>query len=214
MNNPSVIRQELAALSAELANNGDTHTLEQRLRRLEDAIAAMQDQQAVEERLLERLINRVTPDASRPRLPNLEPSPSPIPPAHAQSHSQSPQPSPTPALLDAVIADTPAGQIVKTAVYAKQQASRWLIIDILRDLSDIVRMYFDNRYHVSRQAKIVPMIVLIVMILSYLYFTFMVPLPIVNTICDKIFDVFLILYLYRFLCREADHYRSTIALYP
>jgi hypothetical protein len=85
---------------------------------------------------------------------------------------------------------------------------------MLRDLYDIGRMYFDNRYRVSRNAKVVPMVVLIVMMLSYLYFTFMVPLPIINTICDKILNVFLILYLYRYLSREAERYRNTIAMYP
>jgi hypothetical protein len=212
MSNASVIRQELAALSAELASNGDQHGTEERLRRIEDAIAAMQDQQAIEERLLERLLNRVSPGAAAgSRLPEVDPHPVPLPPA---SHQPSHQPSQPVALLESVIPDTPASKLVKTAVYARQQASGWLIVDMLRDLYDIGRMYFDNRYRVSRNAKVVPMVVLIVMMLSYLYFTFMVPLPIINTICDKILNVFLILYLYRYLSREAERYRNTIAMYP
>ena len=209
-NASSVIRQELAALSAELASNGDQHGTEERLRRIEDAIAAMQDQQAIEERLLERLLNRVSPGAAAsPRLPDIDPHPVPLPPP-PPSH----QPSQPVALLESVVADTPASKLFKTAVYARQQASGWLIVDMLRDLYDIGRMYFDNRYRVSRNAKLVPMVVLIVMMLSYLYFTFMVPLPIINTICDKILNVFLILYLYRYLSREAERYRNTIAMYP
>src|SRR3954452_24159426 len=57
---------------ADTAQNGPpnpTETLEQRLRRLEDALANLQDTHTVEQRIVERLSERLPPPGSAPAPP-------------------------------------------------------------------------------------------------------------------------------------------------
>ena len=47
-------------------SNGDTASLELRIRRLEDALASMQDMQAMEDRVVDRVSNRLGRDRPHP----------------------------------------------------------------------------------------------------------------------------------------------------
>src|SRR5262245_54784525 len=104
--------------------NGRVEALEQRVHQLEGAVAALQDTRQLEERLVERVAERMGRDmppvglmieARRSRLPAAVAQPS-VPPQ-----------------------DTSAAQ-----------ASPWLLLDVYHEVRSIFRMFIDPRYRVSR----------------------------------------------------------------
>jgi len=182
-----------------------SESLEQRVRRLEDAMASLQDTRHLEDRVVERVASRL----------NREPTT-----AIVQS---------TPAIVHAGRQLLPAalGLFRAGADQAEQQAvSRldppavpadkrpWLLFDVYAEARTMVRMFFDRRYRVSRQARWIPPILLIAILLSWIW---LMSFPIINLmpsviliVVDKILDLALAFLAFKILSREVRRYREAL----
>jgi hypothetical protein len=163
-----------------------TESLEQRLSRLENAIATLQDTRCLEERVAERVADRIerTTENSRMSSANGETAPR-------------------------IAADKVHGlndhSVVPAAVPIAAARSKLLLIDTYQDLRAMVRMSFDRRYHVSWTAKVIPVTALVLMLLSWVTIG---SIPFVGWLLDKAVDIVLAFVAYKVLCREAGRYRA------
>jgi hypothetical protein len=170
-------------------------TLEQRVHRLEDAVASLQDTRPLEDRITERVTERLQgrPPAPRPVSDIsdkvMEPRQIPPPPV-------SPPPAPT---------TTPASLI--RPVLTRQP---WLLLDTITELRAMVRMFFDVHYHVGWSTRLTVLILLPVLLLSHWWLP---PawLPVVGWLFDKLVDLLLAFIIYKALSREAQRYLHTRA---
>jgi hypothetical protein len=197
-------------------NHGDppnhlAESLEQRIHRLEDAVAALQDTQIMEERIMERVIGKVRTkkdvdgtgivEAERrtaaPRTPVPQAVATPVPPA----------PSPPP----------PA-----PSVAGKRS---WVIIEVFRDIRTGLGMFFDPRYRASWSAYISLMILAYVLVSHWLWSLWAgVPLlgllsvpigiPVVGAILDKAVGLVFALFAFKCLAREMHRYKEAISGRP
>ncbi len=164
--------------------NGRVDALEQRVHRLEDAVAAVQDTRQLEDRVVERVADRVrrslpspgdsaskvTVEMRRPMVPSARPALSHLEPPSNGTHT-------------------------------------WLLLDIFQDARAILRMFFDHRYRTSRWVGLITVAVGVVVATSWYV---RLPIPILGTLINMIVDVALLFVLFKVLTREARRYRATI----
>jgi hypothetical protein len=167
---------------AKITSLAELSPLEQRVCRLEDALAQLQASQS----------SRPSP---RERFTDHRPAP----PAPA------PTPAPTPegkGLLDLVRrsvapADPPAGV-----------RRHWLLLDAVAELRAMARMFVDPRYRMSKAGWAFSLGLLLAFLFSYWW----VPgtsIPLFGYWIDKAVDLALAYALFRVLTREARRYRET-----
>ncbi|MGE3806232.1 MAG: hypothetical protein AB7K24_16310 [Gemmataceae bacterium] len=82
---------------------------------------------------------------------------------------------------------------------------RWVLVEAFAELRDILSMYVDRRYEVTWACWLVPAGGLLTMVLFY--FT-LGQIPIFGTILDKLADVFVLFVVYKILRRESVLYRE------
>jgi hypothetical protein len=180
-------------------------TLEQRVHRLEDAVAALQDTHIMEERITEQVIGRV----GRPAGPaatgiidaNQHPAAAQAPdgtaPAEAPAAAPAPEPPPR----------------------------SWAFVETFRDIRTAFRMFFDHRYRASWSAYLALMILAYVLVSQWLWTLWgVVPLigllagpmhlTFIGTILDKAVGLVLALFAFKLLHRELRRYREVSAVYP
>ncbi len=167
--------------------------LEQRVRRLEDAIAALQDTQLMEDRVVERVVHRVEPiihpalapssglivDAARMLLPKtVEALPEDEPPA------------------DGTAPETPS-------------RPPWLLLEVVRELRAMLRMLTDYRYRMTWTGRVVPLMALAIAFFSWVLiggrFLYL------GDLIDKAVDAVLIVVVYKVLRREVLRYQELMA---
>jgi hypothetical protein len=157
--------------------------LDQRLNRLEHAVAALQDTRGLEERISLRMAERLRRtreagrsglviDASRPLLP---------------------APVPSESTSEALRSPVRAG---------------WLLFDLYSEFRCIVGMYVDRRYRLSWGCRLAPVVFACLVLLSWMTLG---NLPLVGWFLDKVFDVVLVVVTYKILSREARRYCGMIA---
>ncbi|MFN4259265.1 MAG: hypothetical protein ACK4RK_08190 [Gemmataceae bacterium] len=174
--------------------------LEDRVRRLEDAVASVQDTHALEERVVARVAARVarsvavvTPD-SQPLDAVVEAGRHLLPLAlesariQVQTIETPPQPAPAP---------RPARGIWS-----------WLPLEMLREMQAILRMFVDPHYRLSWYARLIPL-VLVVAILTSSFWVPFTSIPIFGTLWDKTINLVLAFFLFKILMHEARRYRET-----
>jgi hypothetical protein len=172
------------------ARESSESRLEERVDRLEEVVNRLQSSSggmpSIEEQLSERVLAIIKEKAAAQRLLPMQ-APVPLLPA-----------APPPGAMD-----LPSEVSVWT----------WLNTSILGELRLIVRMYFDPRYRLSRLTQFgVPIIVTLV-VLNYLFFTFSCLLPTVTMlpqILERIIIVVLAFGMMKILSREAARYRSVL----
>ena len=184
------VTDELAADAAESVEG-----LEQRVRRLEDAFAALQDTHLMEDRVVERVVQRLDNgpgraipegrgwivDAPRMLLPKAV---EPLPEDGAAAGDG------TPAAAAAV-------------------RSGWLLLEVVREFRAILRMLTDYRYRMTWTGRVVPLIALGVMFFSW--FLFGGRFLYLGDWVDKAIDVVLVVVVYKVLSRETQRYRELLA---
>ena len=176
-------------------NNGlpePAETLEQRLRRLENALASLQDTHTVEQRIVERVSERLTP-ASGPG----------VAPTHTEAVAER-RMLPLPG-LQLPLPLSPPGLPLPGAVY-----QAWLLFDFWNELRAMVRMFFDRRYYVAWTTRLTLLILVPLILLSHFWLP-LASLFIAGPILDKAVDLLLAFFLYRSLSREAARYRQALA---
>ena len=179
---------QLHELSA--ADSRQVEALEQRVQRLEGAVAAMQDTRQLEERLVERVAARIngsmqTAGGSTTGI-IIEAGRKFIPAALDTMRSQGGQPE----------GETGARQ-------------PWLLLDIYDEFRSIYWMFLDPRYRLSWTGRLAPLAIVFVLFSSWLFFgTFL------WGIVDKVFSLVLIVLAYKVLSREARRYRQMVPGFP
>jgi hypothetical protein len=179
-------------------------SLELRVRRLEEALATVQDTRQLEERVVERL------KAAPPAQPVAVPAPAPAPDS-------------TNLLLDAGRRLLPAAVGVIQAearaadahVRAGAQPSRpaWFLVDAYAEVRAMLHMYLDPRYRMTWTGRVVPWILLGAILCSSIWFPGLSALasvsPFLGILAMKPVDLILAFFLFRILSREARRYRET-----
>lgn len=175
-----------------------TETVDERLRRLEAALAAIQDTKLMEDRLLERVVHRI--DQSQ---------------ANGTADSAA-----TAAMLDAgakllpgamrrfgaqLNAATSPSAAPSTGIFS---AKSWLITDLIQEIRTFFVMFLDHRYRTSWVSRIVPIAAFVVFVLSWIFMHGTVPF--LGSLFDYVLDFFLIVIVYKTLQREAERYRAVI----
>jgi hypothetical protein len=194
-----VMTEEATAPDGGSAPPSRLETLEQRVCRLEDAVAALQDTGRLEERVAERVARRL----SRP-----------APPAAQLA------PDSAGVLVNAGRQLLPAAlSVMRTRAEAADsplQASAagtrsWILFEAYAEARAMVRMFFDNRYRVGWTAWIIPAAALFVFLCSWLLVS---PIWIIGSLLDKAIDLVLAFLVYKVLSREVQRYRQTVAGLP
>jgi hypothetical protein len=168
--------------------------LETRVCRLEDAVASLQDTLPSEERIVERVSTRLghtLPAGSDKASSLLQSGRRLLPAAISVLNAQ------------ADIVHQPA------AAHESGTRAKWFLIEIYADARTIVRMYLDRRYRMTWAGLVVPPLLIIAIVLSYL-----LPgtgLPFLGTLFDKTIDLMLAFVLFKMLSREAHRYRDQIS---
>ena len=178
------------------ANGVAVEALEQRVRRLEDAVAAIQDTQLMEDRVVERVVQRV----EHAPYPPLREAPGLIVSAARML---------LPKTIDAVpdgAAAPPAADGTPPA--ADETRPPWLLADVWRELRWMLRMLTDYRYRMSWTGRIVLVAAIVVGVLSW----FMVSgLPVVGGVIDRVVLILTAVVTYKAMGREVVRYQELMA---
>jgi hypothetical protein len=174
----------MAVSSQDESRDANGEALEQRVSRLEHAVAAIQDTQLMEDRVVERVVHRVEHFAA-PSGPGI----------FAGAARMLIPRSIVPAETGAVNG-TPEGG--RTSV----------VVGFFQDLRWIIRMLGDYRYHMSWTGRIVLMGAIVVCILSWLLVT---GLPLVGGIVDRVVLIVAAVITFKAMQREVVFYQERLA---
>jgi hypothetical protein len=176
----SRLKEDLTATTSR-----DLESIERRLARLEQAVAAMQDTSALEERLLARVSDRATRSSSTAGV--LIEAGRRLLPAAIEPVSAAPGHDPN------------------------LERRSWLFIDLYTELRAIFWLFLDRRYQCSWICRLViPVFLLLFFGSSW----FLGSIPLIGWVIDKIFDVAIVIVAYKILSREAARYRLAVPDFP
>lgn len=173
--------------SAHDANGVHVEALEQRVCRLEDAVAAIQDTHIMEDRVVERVVARIE------HLP--------LPPSESPGVLASAARMLLPKTVDAIPEDG-APSAAETA------KSAWLVWDVFNELRWMLRMLTDYRYRMTWTGRAVLVGAAVVAFLSWFVLS---GLPFVGGVLDRVVLVVTAVVTYRAMCRELQRYRDLMA---
>jgi hypothetical protein len=175
--------------------------LEQRVRCLEDAVAMLQDTKRVEERIVERLSRRLKRDA-----PGSSKEPAGV-------------------VVDAGRQLLPAAlSFIRTQADNAEEASAgspppaprsWLVFEAYTEARAMARMYVDPRYRLTWSAKVVPPVLLLAILTSWIWIpgTYLLPFALVAVVV-KVVDLVLAFLAIKVLIREVRRYRESTHDFP
>ncbi|HMC66445.1 MAG TPA: hypothetical protein VKI65_16035 [Gemmataceae bacterium] len=191
--------EDRAAAPPEAVPNGPpvpAEALEYRVRRLEDAVAGLQDTRELEDRVIERVARRI----GRNAMQVVQDSAGMIVDARRM-------------LPKAIGAVRPSATAPETPAPSKPAPvhHEWLLIDAYEEARAILHMYFDRGYrsHLTWTARVGPVILLLLILTSWwwvpgtslLFFSLALML-------DIFVNLLLAYLLYKVLSREARRYRD------
>jgi hypothetical protein len=172
--------------------------LEQRVRRLENAVAALQDTQLMEDRVVERVVHRL----DHAQLPLHESSGLIVDAARML----------LPKTVEAVPEAGTAPQEDNGAPAAAATAAArptWLLLEVFREFRAILRMLTDYRYRMTWTGRIVPLVALGIAFFSWVLiggrFLYL------GDVIDKAIDVVLAVVVYKVYTREVHRYHELLA---
>jgi hypothetical protein len=168
-------------------------TLEQRLRRLEDALAGLQDVRHIEDRVVERI--------SRQK---------PAPPTAAGNSSS--------VFSEAGRSLLPSAMDFLPGATRPSAPRTWLPFDLYGEARAMFYMFVDPRYRLSWEGRIIPPVIVGLIVFSWVWVPGAVILYGVSQwlaiLLVKAVDLLLALVMYKVLSREAARYRATAEELP
>jgi hypothetical protein len=167
-------------------------TLEDRVRRLEDAMAVLQDTRRLEERVAERVAGRLNRGSLTTEAANISASASR-------------------ALMPVARYATRVADTATQSANGIGLRQSWLLLDFFQEVRAIIRMYFDRRYRFTILARVVPITGLVLILLSWLMIS---GITFIGPILDRCFEIVLVCIVYKVLTREAQRYRHVTADMP
>jgi hypothetical protein len=178
-------------------------SLEQRVHRLEDAVAALQDTQIMEERITERVLGKVShrKQVDGTGIVEAERRTAPIPTPVPQATLPPVPPTPAP-----VLSTKPS----------------WVVVEAFRDIRMAVAMFFDSRHRVSWGAYFALAILAYVLVSDWLWALWagvpllgllsgVLSLKVIGPILDKALGLLFALFAFKRLARETRRYKESIA---
>jgi len=173
-------------------------TLEQRVRRLEDVVATIQDTKQMEERVAERVADKVT--RLGPSLPRESPS-------RLLDAGRRLLPAARELLLPA---PPPASGTdgTNTATMPDVRPT-WLLLEFWNELRLFLRMILDPRYRLTWIARVALLGFIPFILISF----WLVPgssIPVVGSLVDKVVDLLVAFLVYKIFVREANFYRRAV----
>ncbi len=175
-------------------------SLEQRVRRLEELVALLQDRRAAQPPVAS--VPAPTASTDRPR----------------EARPVLPPPAATAVMLDVgkrLLGTTPSiaaaapAPVPGTAPSVNRSSLLWLLWDTWAEARAIVRMFLDPRYHLPWSARVLPLVILAAILTS----RFWVPGAAIPYLGDwllvKMVDLLLAFLLFKWLGHEARRYRQT-----
>jgi hypothetical protein len=201
----SASSQEFHVAVAPHGSEETVEALEQRVRRLEDAVAAIQDTHLMEDRVVERVRQRL-------ELHHLE---TPRPAAGlfmnaARMLLPKPVDEVPPDESAATAGAAPAdGESTNGPAAAPKEPSKpsWLLVELYREVRAMLRMFADYRYRMSWTGKVVPLAALVVAVISWVLIS---GIPLVGGLFDRLIDLVLIVLVYKALSREVQRYHELL----
>ena len=82
--------------------------------------------------------------------------------------------------------------------------------NIFTAIGQLARMYSDARYRVSPLGRIGPVVAVAAIVLNYVFWNYLMPIPFVATIGERLLLAGLAVGLYLILTRELDRYRKVL----
>jgi hypothetical protein len=177
-------------------------TIESRLCRLERAIAALQDTRLIEQRLLDRVTQRL--EAIPPRADDRE------------GTGSSPSTSWIPGALRLVgqqfmAATRPEAEPPRASFFS---AKSWILTDLIQEVRTFVMLYFDYRYRPSLPARVIPPAAICIFLFSWIGLRNFVFATFVGAMIDYTINLFMVVLVYKTLQREAARYKSMVSQFP
>ncbi|MGL6096782.1 MAG: hypothetical protein ACRC7O_13420 [Fimbriiglobus sp.] len=158
----------------------EVETVADRLRKLEQAIASMQNTEVVEQYVAQRVLDRLQ---TVPALNGSTPDGLAIGPLAAY----------IPTVVGAVLPGDGAGT--------------WSRVPVFGEFRLMARMYLDPRYRLSRVAQFGVPVVIGLMVMNYFFIGFA---PVVGFLVERLFLIVLSVAMYKILAREAARYASVL----
>jgi hypothetical protein len=181
----------------EVAAHARVEALEERIRRLEDTVAILQDTRHLEERVVERVSSRLQHSAypAEPESTGII--------ADSRHHL-------LPVALEVLQA---RADTVEPPSQAASHIPRhpWILFDFFYEIRAMFRMYFDRRYRMQALARFLPIVALTIFLLSWFFIDSM---RLIGPLLDKAVDVVLVCLVYKVLSRESQRYRQLAAGLP
>jgi hypothetical protein len=167
----------------------DPQLLEQRVRRLEDSLAQLQDVRQLEDRITDRLTRRLISSGTNSGIVD-----------QGARVADPPRALTTPAMFS-----HPSILHTDTSLTA-----HGLVLDMLAEARAMVRMYVDPRYNIGWFARLVPLAILAAILTSLIWIPGIHLMPEwVAQVISKLVDLVLAYFLFKILIREARRYRET-----
>ena len=82
--------------------------------------------------------------------------------------------------------------------------------NVFTAIGQLTRMYSDARYRVSPLGRIGPVVAIAAVVLNYVFWNYLMPIPFVATIGERLLLAGLAIGLYLILTRELDRYRKVL----
>jgi hypothetical protein len=178
--------------------------LDQRVRRLEDAVATLQDTRPLEERIVERVSKRLRRHLKTDAASEAQET------GKAFSASR----PLLPAALDLIRNKAVAAEQGGAAPF-RYLPRPWILFETYAELRTIVRMFLDPRYRATWQARVIPLTLLALILTSWLWLPGTTFLHAgLMTIVDKVIDLVLAFPAFKILVREARRYRELVVDLP
>lgn len=160
--------------------------VEQRLRRLEAAVTALKDTPLMEERVVDKVIQRL----KKTPIKNLRDAV--VTPEETKEPAAAPHPEEVPV------------ETVISAVPETKERRGWFLFELLGEFRTIGQMTFDHRYRFSWIGRVGPVVIAVL----YIFLWFLIGGSGLLGIFERVFDIVLVVLLYHILSREARLYRS------
>jgi hypothetical protein len=176
--------------------------LELRVRRLEDVVATLQDTRQLEERVAERLGQRLASPNLQLSTPTREPATVVVETGRRL----------LPAALD-LVRPKPGPRPGPAAATAPDLRTPWLLFEFSSELRGMWLMIVDPRYRLSWTARIV-LFAVVPFIVTSAFWPPISFVPFVGWILDKALDIVLAFFAYKVLARELAVYRQVTADLP
>jgi len=175
----------------EKRNDRSTEPLEERVERLEDAVATLLDAQLNEERLVDRVTERLRPSTSVGATVAAE---------HVTTERSS-------AMPERQFFEEAALNTIRANVHSRG----WLLVDFVAELRDIMRMFFDIHYRVAWSTRAI-VLILVPMILLVDWWLPFPNLPLIGPLVRHTVILIGAFLVYKALSREARRYVETKGL--